>query len=78
MLKELESGDWEEAFKYAQSPDAVIGEKVALDGFTREGVAEVFNSREGENDEDSWLIWGRLHDGRFFYLEAWCDYTGWG
>lgn len=56
--------DWEEAFKYAT-------------GFGIDDVAEVGGHRDGENDGASWLMWGRLKDGRYFYLSAGCDYTGW-
>jgi len=65
MLHELDNGDWEEAFKYAN-------------GFDREDVVEIHGFIEGENDGDPWRTYGKLRDGRYFYLEAWCDYTGWG
>ena len=32
--------------------------------------------REGENDEQSWLLLCQLDNGYYAYLEAWCDYTG--
>ena len=32
--------------------------------------------REGENDEESWLLLCQLDNGYYAYLEAWCDYTG--
>lgn len=59
-----ESGDWEEAFSYAN-------------GFGIDDIAEIRNASEGCNDGDDWVIWGRLKDGRWFYLHAGCDYTGW-
>lgn len=55
--------DWCEAFNFA--------------AFNLEEVAEVVASDEGENDGDSWLAVGRLNDGSYFFLSAWCDYTGW-
>jgi hypothetical protein len=58
------SYDWQEAFKYAN-------------GFNIGEVAEIRNAIEGENDGDEWIIWGRLNNGRWFYLHAGCDYTGW-
>lgn len=88
MLPELDDYDWREAFGYAGEPDtqaygdvriegAVPGQKYDLTPFTREDVSEIAALREGENDERPWLIYGRLKDGRWFYLEASCDYTGW-
>ena len=32
--------------------------------------------REGENDEESWLLLCQLDNDYYAYLEAWCDYTG--
>lgn len=65
MLDHISDGDWEEAFKYAN-------------GFTREDVAEVVAAQDGFNDGDSWIGVFKLVDGRFAWLTAWCDYTGWG
>lgn len=58
------SYDWQEAFKYAE-------------GFGLDDVAKVTAHRNGENDEQNWLMYGELRDGRHFYLSAGCDYTGW-
>ena len=63
-LNDGEWGDWTEAFAYA-------------DGFTREDVVEIIALDEGQNDGDSWLLYGKLADGNYFFLSAWCDYTGW-
>lgn len=63
-MEELkESYDWQEAFKFAD--------------FSIDDVAEVLHQDEGYNDGDPWIMVGRLKDGRFFFLSAWCDYTGW-
>lgn len=40
-------------------------------------IASVDRRRDGENDEASWLAMGQTHDGRWWFLSAWCDYTGW-
>lgn len=56
--------DWQCAFEHA-------GE------FGIKDVAEVLGFREGENDGANWLMYGVLNDGRYFYLSAGCDYTGW-
>lgn len=90
--KELEGDDWQEAFAYAgEGPDergygvygipcvqpALPDLDVPLTHFSRGDVAEVVQAIEGENDGPSWICYGRLRDGRWFCLEAGCDYTGW-
>lgn len=40
-------------------------------------VAFIYAYADGENDGMSWLCIGRMLDGRFFFLNAWCDYAGW-
>lgn len=59
----LDRYDWAEAFGYAS--------------FRTDEVASVIRVSEGYNDGDSWLAVGVLKDGTFFFLTAWCDYTGW-
>ena len=79
MLSELDGGDWGEVFKYADKPDECPpGSSVSCTSFTREDVETVFASEDGENDGDPWRMVGKLKDGRYFYIEASCDYTGWG
>lgn len=81
MLDALKNYDWEEVFKaeYA-TPEWVNGSahKGTGEAFTRDDVAEIIASEEGENDGASWIMLGRLNDGRYFFIEASCDYTGWG
>lgn len=90
MLTQLDDSDWREAFGYAGEPGTEAGDKrhperticaedaaVPLSPFTREDVAEIIGMAPGENDGPAWVIAGRLTDGRWFYLEAGCDYTGW-
>jgi hypothetical protein len=57
------SYDWKEAFGFAD--------------FALDDVAAILKESEGENDGDSWLAVGVLKNGTFFFLSAWCDYTGW-
>ena len=57
--------DWKEVFNYAN-------------GYTREDVAYIVARYDGYNDGDNWEMVGALKDGRWFYLTAGCDYTGWG
>jgi hypothetical protein len=59
----LTNYDWQEAFTFAD--------------FTMEDVALILKASEGENDGQSWLAVGQLKNGLFFFLSAWCDYTGW-
>ncbi len=40
-------------------------------------MTEILGISEGENDGPDWLLFGQLKDGRFFFLSAGCDYTGW-
>ena len=89
MLKELNSdeySDWKYAFAYAGeecrcgSPDireAIPGSGVSLSPFTRENVVKLVGISEGENDGADWLCAGKLKDGRWFFLAAGCDNTGW-
>jgi len=87
MFTELNNYDWAESFGYAgesgaceyalpEQPMFVEG-VVSLAPITREDVEEIKHISLGENDERSWLIVGQVKDGRWFYLEAGCDYTGW-
>ena len=64
LPEEIRGYDWKEAFEFAP--------------FNREDVAEVIAVAEGQNDADNWVGVFKLKDGRFGYLTAWCDYTGWG
>lgn len=41
-----------------------------------QNIKEYYWIRPGENDEDAWLVLGRLKSGLFFFYKAWCDYTG--
>lgn len=86
---ELDDSDWQCAFEYAGIEDAdghrygtpnVSAQKGWVgdtSGFTRADVVEVIAKSDGENDERSWLGFFRLRDGRYAFLTASCDYTGW-
>lgn len=63
-IEMLKDYDWQEAFNFA--------------AFDVTEVAEIIKAEEGQNAGDSWLAVGRLKNGLFFFLSAWCDYTGWG
>ena len=89
MLPELNVCDWQKAFEYAGeengywtdgSPNirpAIPNSSISLDIFTREDVTVIYHIEEGENDGPNWICIGKLKDGRYFSLEAGCDYTGW-
>lgn len=92
MLPELDDCSWSSAFHEAiaggdgrDGPHLVEctveraepNDNVGVQGFCRESVSEIFGIVEGENDEDDWVVCGRLRDGRYFALAAGCDYTGW-
>ena len=88
MLKALDDWDWHQAFGYAgeggadansagSTPSPVKGYDGPNSGFSRADVDHLILLREGENDGPEWLAAGQLRDGRWFYLEAGCDYTGW-
>ncbi len=86
MLTELQNFDWKEVFGYAgeedahevSKPTAALGSSASTETFTREDVTYIIGLREGKNDEENWLCAGQLKDGRWFLVEAGCDYTGWG
>lgn len=55
--------DWKEAVGFAP--------------FDMEQIEDVIAEDCGANDEESWVAVVKLTDGRFGYVDAWCDYTGW-
>lgn len=67
--------DWQEAFVYASNIRTATNCDKA--GFAMTDVKTVLAHDEGENDGPSWMMAGVLNDGRYFFLEAGCDYTGW-
>jgi len=77
----LEDEDWERVFEYAAAGDIFPApphdHRISLMGFTRDDVKVIQHIREGENEILTWICIGQLKDGRWFNLEAGCDYTGW-
>lgn len=69
--------DWQEAFGFAGKISVVLGETVGADGFGLDDIDAVLAADAGANDEARWVAIFRLRDGRFAYLTAGCDYTGW-
>lgn len=70
-----EDWDWQEAFAYGKTIRSA--HQCYEGGFDMYKVAEVIAASPGENDGPQWLMAGKLKDGRFFFLAAGCDYTGW-
>lgn len=56
---------------------AALGSVASIEPFQRKDVARVIATREGENDGPDWLCVVELKDGRFAFVSAGCDYTGW-
>lgn len=93
ILKELGGGDrysdWayvfqcvgpaeEDATAYNEpAVSAALGSVASTEPFQRKDVARVIATREGENDGLDWLCVVELKDGRFAFVSAGCDYTGW-
>lgn len=88
MVTPLNDGNWDSVFAYAGEPNAGDGSasinpappfaKISTDPFSRWDVEKVFGYADGDNDGPNWLMYGKLRDGRFFFITAGCDYTGWG
>lgn len=80
VSKMLDNGDWYEAFRYADGSNTIPApphSDISLEGFTDKDVVLIKHIQEGEPEEKPWKCIGQLKDGRWFYLEAGCDYTGW-
>lgn len=70
--------DWTEAISVASgSINAVQGSSCSTAPFTIDDVVEILAAREGYNDGDPWLCIVKLVDGRYAFVSAGCDYTGW-
>ena len=72
-----ESYDWKEAFGYGANIRANPAGSQNMSPLGIDDVTEVIAMQEGENDGASWIMAGRVKDGRYFFLSAGCDYTGW-
>ncbi len=73
-----DDGNWSEVFKYGR-PIRTLGDtQTSTVSFDLDDVVAILGSCDGYNDGPSWLAVGCLKDGRVFYIEASCDYTGWG
>jgi hypothetical protein len=55
----------------------VLGFEGSNEPFTRSDVAEIVAISDGTNDELNWIGIFKLNDGRFGFVRAGCDFTGW-
>lgn len=39
-------------------------------------IQEFIFGKEGENDEEDWVLLAKLDNGNYAFFIAWCDYTG--
>lgn len=76
-MSELNGYNWEQAFSCCSPPEPLFGEKVGLADFTIMSVKEIIALDEGENDVEDWIGLFRLNDGRYVFISAGCDFTGW-
>lgn len=75
---EIEPGGDEYVSVYnSPSVSVALGSTVAADPFQRNDVKRVIAAADGENDGADWIGIFELNDGRFAFLSAGCDYTGW-
>lgn len=84
MLAELDDYNWAEVFGEGSggnctpiAPDTPPNDSTSRETFSREDVVLLEGQSEGDNDGPSWICWGQLKDGRWFFAEGSCDYTGW-
>lgn len=72
--------DWQESFEVAMraGPRAVMNYVGDVSSFEIEDIAEVVAHSDGEHDERDWIAALHLKGGRFAFMRAGCDYTGWG
>ena len=63
-------------YEAAKRPDPVPGFTGAA-AWALDDVEEVVAADAGENDERDWVAVLRLTDGRFVFMSAGCDFTGW-
>jgi hypothetical protein len=85
----LADSDWRDAFGEAmgieldaynttrRNPRRVLGFTGSNEPFARSDVARIVAISDGEKDERNWIGVFALKDGRFGFVRAGCDYTGW-
>jgi len=71
-----EDYDWQQAFM-ASDEMLCEGATCAVSPVTVDNVSMILAYDEGVNDDQSWVAIVQLDDGRWAFVDAWCDYTGW-
>lgn len=77
-LESYEKRDWPH-YDRPESDHCYAAEVIERDtDWDPQDMAEVLWHVDGENDEADWAALMRAKDGRYWFVAAWCDYTGWG
>ena len=74
----LKDYDWKEAFSVANRDKVESIDGAPTHAFDLDDVAKVISIDDGQNDERDWVGVFELKDGRFVFVAAGCDYSGWG
>ncbi len=76
----MNSSDWSYIFEnFVYDPNDCTKPGHPVRGhISRDDVAVVICLLDGMNDEEPWYGLFKLNNGMYLYVEAWCDYTGWG
>lgn len=78
-----ESYDWNAAFEHnpegwqarvVHPEQGPLNERVTW-GFA--DIQQILALQDGARDEESWIALLWLNDGRYVFVTAGCDYTGW-
>lgn len=77
--KHWDCDDYEYSVRYNEPHVNVVLGSIAVESepFTRDDILDLIACEAGENDGPEWVAVMRLKDGRYAFLEAGCDYTGW-
>ncbi len=75
----LKDSDWVSAFEAANHSihACAATPHVSTTKFSPEDVMFVYFTEEGQNDGPEWMGVFLLNDGRFVFVAAGCDFTGW-
>ncbi len=77
LSKMMNDYAWCEAMAIAKSPYAVEGYTGPLTFNGWDDIADIVACDNGENDGRAWIALFQLKDGRYLWLSASCDCTGW-
>lgn len=78
LKKMRQDGNWKQAMEVASSAvGAVLGYTGSVEFNGWGEIDTVIASDDGCNDGPNWIALFQLHDGRYLFLSAGCDYTGW-